>query len=292
MQHPRSSFSLALLGSIALATSLTSCAKQSVRKSGGVMSLTEPRIERIQASPATPDECSNGGTRFDIYLDTNGNGVLDSYETVISGHVVCSGTNGRDGENGNDGSSPAPIVFGIMDEAPGCPNGGKTILFGIDSNRNGVLDSEDTGIQSTEICNGEDGEDGQDGEDGSSPEPTPSTTPTPSPTDTPDGPSYCKTEFYSSSSWGTGYILDITVTYFGPSRKGWTSNFVLPGSQSIVNAWNIDLASTSGAVAGSSLVHNEDIHAGSKVSFGFQVSRNDADMLDPETFRFNGAACE
>ena len=67
-------------------------------------------------------------------------------------------------ENGLDGQDGQNILVKVEEEPSGsnCPNGGKKISFGYDTNDSGVLDATEVST-STFICNGEDGEDGEDG---------------------------------------------------------------------------------------------------------------------------------
>ena len=70
-------------------------------------------------------------------------------------------------ENGLDGQDGQNILVKVEEEPSGsnCPNGGKKVSFGYDTNDSGVLDATEVST-STFICNGEDGEDGEDGDDG------------------------------------------------------------------------------------------------------------------------------
>lgn len=75
------------------------------------------------------------------------------------------GTDGQNGTNGINGAVGAPgqdgysVVFNSFSTAPTCSNGGYTLMVAVDSNRNHVFDSGDSNIQSTEICNGQNGQD-------------------------------------------------------------------------------------------------------------------------------------
>lgn len=92
--------------------------------------------------------CSNGGSKIDVGLDTNGNGLLDASEITLS-QFICNGQNGVDATNS---------LIRVTDELPGdnCPNGGFKIEVGIDANGDGTLaESEVSGTQF--ICNGLDG---------------------------------------------------------------------------------------------------------------------------------------
>ena len=84
----------------------------------------------------------------------------------VDGKNGIDGQNGMNGDVGISGSDGYSSVFLITDSLS-CPTGGKMIMVAMDTNRNGILDLVgDTGLQSTDICNGTNGVDGQNGTNG------------------------------------------------------------------------------------------------------------------------------
>lgn len=79
-----------------------------------------------------------------------------------SGPTGASGSNGLAGQNGQDGQDGYGMVF-TQTTATTCANGGSTLLFARDLNRNSVFDIEDDNIQSLTVCNGLNGTNGIDG---------------------------------------------------------------------------------------------------------------------------------
>lgn len=69
--------------------------------------------------------------------------------------IVVQGKVGADGLNSLIAMAPSTA----------CDNGGSTVLSGLDSDRNGVLDAIEV-TASADLCNGRDGSNGQDGQDG------------------------------------------------------------------------------------------------------------------------------
>jgi hypothetical protein len=69
--------------------------------------------------------------------------------------IVVQGKVGADGLNSLIAMAPSTA----------CDNGGSTVLSGLDSDRNGVLDAIEV-TASADLCNGRDGAAGEDGEDG------------------------------------------------------------------------------------------------------------------------------
>ncbi|GEM_PF-1875418 len=99
-------------------------------------------------------QCVSGGEKIQSGLDANKNGVLDSSEISQTAYV-CDGEKGETGDSGISGLNS--LVF-ASDEPAGsnCATGGKEIQSGLDSNRNGILDSIEV-LETDYICNGETG---------------------------------------------------------------------------------------------------------------------------------------
>ena len=76
------------------------------------------------------------------------------------------GRDGIDGKAGKDGSNAVIKMVSFSGVSGSCTNGGITILSATDANDSGSLDSEDTNLVSSTVCNGTNGLDGSDGQDG------------------------------------------------------------------------------------------------------------------------------
>lgn len=108
-------------------------------------------------------ECSNGGTRLDIYLDLNDSYSADEGDLYLNSLVACNGSDGQDG---------APGLQGVPGEQG--PQGiagliGPQGLPGQDGDQGPVGPAGPegpSGKQGLDGLNGKDGEDGQDGQDG------------------------------------------------------------------------------------------------------------------------------
>jgi hypothetical protein len=110
--------------------------------------------------------CTNGGNRITSGLDTNGNGVLDASE-VTNTQYVCNGAPGSTGTAGTAGVNGEATLVATSTVAAGanCPNGGKQINMGLDTNRNGALDPSEV-TSSSYVCNGATGTNGTNGANG------------------------------------------------------------------------------------------------------------------------------
>ena len=108
----------------------------------------------------TGTNCSAGGKKVGVGIDTNANNILDASE-VTSTNYICNGASGTNGSNGTNGTSGAngfnsliSIVSVISPTT--CAYGGSTVNSGLDTNRNNILDPSE--ITSTSyVCNGEPG---------------------------------------------------------------------------------------------------------------------------------------
>ncbi|WP_436516188.1 DUF7151 family protein [Ekhidna sp. To15] len=103
--------------------------------------------------------CSNGGIRIDIGLDTNRNGNLEAGEYMGSPLYICDGVDGTNGTDGTDGRN----LIVVTDTDVTCPNGGIEFTFGYDDDNNGTIDEV---LETALICNGNNGSDGNDGSNG------------------------------------------------------------------------------------------------------------------------------
>lgn len=121
--------------------------------SNGLNSLIRTTTEAPGAN------CSNGGIRIDIGLDSNRNGNLEAGEYMGSPLYICHGVDGTNGVDGADGRN----LIVVTDTDVTCPNGGIEFTFGYDDDSNGTIDEV---LETALICNGEDGSDGSDGSNG------------------------------------------------------------------------------------------------------------------------------
>ncbi|MEL6183565.1 MAG: hypothetical protein AAFU79_03005, partial [Myxococcota bacterium] len=100
-----------------------------------------------QDEPPGPN-CENGGERFDVGLDQDGNGTLESSEIGTTTYV-CRGSRGVD----------APRLLTVTDEEVGsdCTNGGTRVRVGLDANRDMVLTDDEVELTRF-VCAADDGQ--------------------------------------------------------------------------------------------------------------------------------------
>ncbi|GEM_PF-2636975 len=109
-----------------------------------VVSTTEP----------AGSHCANGGTKLEIGMDADSDGILIESE-IVSTQYVCNGTNGQPGQPGNPGepgTAPTITTATLNAGEGGCANGGIKIT---------VKDGESSVDQV--LCNGANGQPGEPG---------------------------------------------------------------------------------------------------------------------------------
>lgn len=101
--------------------------------------------------------CQNGGNRFNIGLDQDGSGTLDTLE-IATNVEICHGEDGSDGAPGQEGPTgpdglQSLVVTNPFSVGANCGNGGVMIESGVDLNNDSILDSNE--VDSTQyVCNG------------------------------------------------------------------------------------------------------------------------------------------
>ena len=113
-------------------------------------------LTSVSSEPAGSN-CASGGSRIQAGLDLNRNSVLDSND-VTSNSFVCHGVTGATGPAGPTGATGDSGFNSLVKVTPepggvNCASGGNKIQTGLDTNRDGVLGSDEvTSTQHT--CNG------------------------------------------------------------------------------------------------------------------------------------------
>jgi hypothetical protein len=90
-----------------------------------------------------------------------------------SEHTYRYGSDGINGKDGSNGHSSLLATTSFSGVSGSCTNGGIVVLSGLDSNDSGILDSEDSNLVSSVVCNGSNGIDGTNGSNGLDAVPSP-----------------------------------------------------------------------------------------------------------------------
>ena len=115
-----------------------------------------------KSTPIAPGPvCANGGTKVEIGIDTDNDGVPNTIQATFN---LCTGIDGTDGKS---------IAIQIQGEPAGvnCAEGGVKITVGTDTNDDGVPDADLSvgyvcGFTGPPGAQGDQGDQGEDGEDG------------------------------------------------------------------------------------------------------------------------------
>jgi glucose/arabinose dehydrogenase len=72
------------------------------------------------------------------------------------------------------------------------------------------------------------------------------------------------------NDWGTGFVVNVTVTNGGPALTGWALTWTFSGNQRITGAWQTRITQTGTAVNAANETYNANLAANGTVAFGFQ----------------------
>lgn len=113
----------------------------------------------ISITPATLEECSEGGKKILIGLDQNANNILEASEALQT-ELICNQVINTETRIGS------LVSTSVESSGANCSAGGVRIDTGFDNNNDQILAASE--VQATNyICSGEAGTDGQNGADGS-----------------------------------------------------------------------------------------------------------------------------
>lgn len=125
-----------------------------------------PRGQSFAMSTSAPPAgiCPGSGTEIRVGLDQNGNGALDPEEVDPElTRYLCDGVNGEPGAPG----AAVLAASNPVDQAPGCPDGGVRLDFGVDADGDGDLDPGEINETLTQfVCSGARGPQGIRGDRG------------------------------------------------------------------------------------------------------------------------------
>ncbi|MEN9785911.1 MAG: hypothetical protein RLZZ299_1175 [Pseudomonadota bacterium] len=135
-------------------------------------SAAEAAPTPLVATIREPDgaNCAHGGTRIDVGLDADADGVLDAGEVTSTAYACDAAVDGDSGgssggtSGGNDGAS-ALVRTQAEPAGANCAEGGVRLDVGMDRDGDGMLDADEV-TSTSYVCNGADGQDGAPGADG------------------------------------------------------------------------------------------------------------------------------
>ncbi|WP_181958263.1 glycoside hydrolase family 3 N-terminal domain-containing protein [Nonomuraea deserti] len=99
------------------------------------------------------------------------------------------------------------------------------------------------------------------------------------------GSGACSVTPATQSQWGTGYVIQATVTNTGAdSVAGWSVTFTLPSGHTLTGHWNVELSTDGRRVTARNAPHNGTLAPAAATSFGFQATRPDGDAGLPSAY--------
>jgi hypothetical protein len=99
--------------------------------------------------------CATGGVAVRTGIDEDNDGALSSLSDTVNPPVyVCNGATGNQGTQGVAGVAGTAVVYSLTPAGSQCANGGWTLEIASDTNPDGVLDSSDSQLSASNLCNG------------------------------------------------------------------------------------------------------------------------------------------
>ncbi|MEX8033545.1 cellulase family glycosylhydrolase [Microbacterium sp. 20-116] len=105
------------------------------------------------------------------------------------------------------------------------------------------------------------------------PSPSPTASPTPAPTPKPGASAAAgiTATWVPQSTWGEGYVAELTVTATGPVKK-WSVSFDAPGTTAVSNAWGMSCSVAAGRVTCTGSAWAAALAPGQSVRVGLQAA--------------------
>jgi cytoskeletal protein RodZ len=117
-----------------------------------------------------------------------------------------------------------------------------------------------------------------------SPKPTPSRT-----SSSPAAPNDLSANYFTSSSWGDGFIAMVQVTNNGSAAHDFTVTLNYPGGAglSVRSSWNGSATASGNQIT----VRGNSLAAGSTITVGFQAGKRTRDQVKPTGCTVGGGSC-
>ncbi|MEE4542271.1 glycosyl hydrolase [Streptomyces sp. V4-01] len=84
------------------------------------------------------------------------------------------------------------------------------------------------------------------------------------------GSGACTASYRTTSDWGNGFTVDVTVKAGARALTGWKVTWTFAGNQKVTNAWNAAATQSGAAVTATNMGYNGSLPAAGTTSFGFQ----------------------
>jgi glucose/arabinose dehydrogenase len=119
---------------------------------------------------------------------------------------------------------------------------------------------------------------------------SPSSSPSTSPSTSPSQPAGGCAVRWEVNDWGSGFVVNVTVTNRGPALNGWTLAWTFGGTQRVTNFWQTRLTQTGTAVSAANETYNANLGTNGTVAFGFQGTYSGSNPR-PTDIRLGSTSC-
>jgi endoglucanase len=100
----------------------------------------------------------------------------------------------------------------------------------------------------------------------------------------------CSVAYAVQSDWGSGFVVNLTITNLGSPITNWTLTYSYAGNQTVTNGWNGNWSQSGKNVTVTNASFNGSLGTNGTASPGAQFSYSGANV-NPTSFSLNGVQC-
>jgi endoglucanase len=100
----------------------------------------------------------------------------------------------------------------------------------------------------------------------------------------------CSVAYAVQSDWGSGFVVNLTITNLGSPITNWTLTYSYAGNQTLTNGWNGNWTQSGKNVTVTNASYNGSLGTNGTASPGGQFSYSGSNV-NPTSFSLNGVAC-
>ena len=100
----------------------------------------------------------------------------------------------------------------------------------------------------------------------------------------------CSVAYAVQSDWGSGFVVNLTITNLGSPITNWTLTYSFAGNQTLTNGWNGNWSQSGKNVTVTNASYNGSLGTNGTASPGGQFSYSGSNV-NPTSFSLNGVQC-
>src|SRR5579871_148584 len=100
----------------------------------------------------------------------------------------------------------------------------------------------------------------------------------------------CSVAYTVQSDWGSGFVVNLTITNLGSPISNWTLAYSYAGNQTVTNGWNGNWTQSGKNVTVTNAAFNGSLGTNGTASPGAQFSYSGSNV-NPTSFSLNGVQC-